>query len=220
MNYQVMPDMAQDEYDALKEDIAERGVMVPIEFDENGNVLDGHHRLKICVELGIEDYPKIVRTGMSEAEKWTHARKLNMARRHLTREQRREMIQEQIKDTPELSDRQIAKILGVSHSTVGIIRRELIESGQVDESTTSIGADGKEYKRHREPLDKYALFTVDEYNAVRKYINSETDIEKLTKAKDILDELKDEILETNLDIDIKINELLKNIKNDDANVTK
>ena len=128
MKYQVMPDMAQDEYEALKEDIAERGVMIPIEFDENGNVLDGHHRLKICAELGIADYPKIIRAGMSETEKWTHARKLNMARRHLTREQRREMIRAQIKDTPELSDRQIARMLGVSHSTVGIIRRELIES--------------------------------------------------------------------------------------------
>ena len=64
MKYQVMPDMAQDEYNALKEDIAERGIMAPIEFDESGNVLDGHRRLKICAELGIENYPKIVRTGI------------------------------------------------------------------------------------------------------------------------------------------------------------
>jgi len=178
MNYQVMPDMAQEEYDALKEDIAERGVMVPIEFDEQGNVLDGHHRLKICVELGIEDYPKIIRTGMSEPEKWTHARKLNMARRHLTREQRRELVQAQIKDTPELSDRQIAKMLGVSNSTVSLMRAELIGNGQVCESHTSIGADGKEYRRRDEieTLDKYALFTDDKYNAVRKHISSVNNI--------------------------------------------
>jgi len=210
MNYQVMPDMAQEEYEALKDDIAERGVMVPIEFDEQGNVLDGHHRLKICAELGIEDYPKIIRTGMSEPEKWTHARKLNMARRHLTREQRRELIQEQIKDTPELSDRQIAKMLGVSHSTVGIIRGELIDSGQVDNSTTSIGLDGKEYKRNRDTLDKYVLFTDEQYNVVREYINSENDPDRLEKAIDILQDMQNNVAETLLEVEKKINELIKN----------
>ena len=44
--YQVMPELSADEYSELKTDIKERGVMVPIEFDELGNTLDGHHRLK------------------------------------------------------------------------------------------------------------------------------------------------------------------------------
>ena len=214
MKYQVMPDMAQDEYDALKEDIAERGVMVPIEFDEDGNVLDGHHRLRICVELGIDDYPKIVRSGMSEAEKWTHARKLNMARRHLTREQRREMIRVQIKDTPELSDRQIAKMLGVSNSTVGIIRRDLIEDGEVCESHTSIGADGKEYKRYRETdVDKFVLFTVDDYYAIRERIASANDEDELREIIRILEESQNDVCETLLEVEHKIRDLMKNDKN-------
>ena len=214
MKYQVMPDMAQDEYEALKEDIAERGVMVPIEFDEDGNVLDGHHRLKICTELGIEDYPKIVRSGMSEAEKWTHARKLNMARRHLTREQRREMIRAQVKDTPELSDRQIAKMLGVSHSTIGIIRGELIESGQVDESTTSIGLDGKEYRRREtDELDRYALFTIDDCYAIRERIISANDENELKEIIHILNEAQIDQSEILLEVERKFGELIKNNKN-------
>ena len=74
------------------------------------------------------------------------------------------MIRRQIKDTPELSDRQIAKMLGVSNSTIGIIRRDLIEDGQVCESHTSIGLDGKEYKRHRETeaANKFVLLTTDD----------------------------------------------------------
>ena len=215
MKYQVMPDMAQDEYNALKEDIAERGVMVPIEFDEDGNVLDGHRRLKICAELGIDDYPKIVRSGMSEAEKWTHARKLNMARRHLTREQRREMIRGQIKDTPELSDRHIAKMLGVSNSTVGIIRRDLIEDGEVCESHTSIGADGKEYKRHRETeaANKFVLLTVDDYYAIRDRIASANDEDELKEIVRILQEARYEQAELLLEVDRKFGELMKNNKN-------
>ena len=57
MIYQVMPNLSAEEYAELKADIQLRGVMVPIEFDEKGNVLDGHHRLQICGELGITDYP-------------------------------------------------------------------------------------------------------------------------------------------------------------------
>jgi len=211
MNYQVMPDMTQEEYDALKEDIAERGVMVSLEFDENGNVLDGHHRLKICAELGIEDYPKIIRAGMSEPEKWTHARKLNMARRHLTREQRRELIQAQIKDTPELSDRQIAKMLGVSNSTVSLLRRELIENGQVCESHTSLGSDGKEYKRYRgaNELDKYALFTADDCHAIRERIRLVSDEDELRKIILILRESRHDVAEALIETERKITELSK-----------
>ena len=145
--YQVMPELSADEYSELKADIKERGVMVPIEFDEFGNTLDGHHRLKICEELGITDYPKVIRAGMTEEPKRTHARKLNMARRQLSQEQRRDLIREQLKETPEKSDRQIAAALGVSNSTVSSQRKEMVANHQLCESHSSIGADGRERPR-------------------------------------------------------------------------
>ena len=52
---------------------------------------------------------------MTEEQKRTHTRKLNMARRQLSQEQRRDLIREQLKETPEKSDRQIAASLGVDH---------------------------------------------------------------------------------------------------------
>lgn len=145
--YQVMPNLTDDEYTELKNDIAERGVMVPIEFDEHGNVLDGHHRLKVCEELGIKDYPKVIRAGMTEEEKRTHARKLNMARRQLNQEQRRALIQAQLKETPEKSDRQIAEGLGVTNKTVAAQRRVLESTEEIPQLKTNIGADGKERPR-------------------------------------------------------------------------
>jgi hypothetical protein len=39
--YQVMPALPAEDYEALKADIAARGVMVAIEVDEYGNILDG-----------------------------------------------------------------------------------------------------------------------------------------------------------------------------------
>lgn len=143
MNYQVMPDLTPEEYAELKADIAERGVMVPVEFDEFGNVLDGHHRLRACKELGITDYPKVVRAGLSEEGKRTHARKLNMLRRQLTREQRQELIRQQLRETPERSDNSIAKDLGVDHKTVSSQREELEATWEIPKLDRTIGADGK-----------------------------------------------------------------------------
>jgi N6-adenosine-specific RNA methylase IME4/transposase len=87
---------------------------------------------------------------MSEEQKLTHARKLNMARRHLDRGQKNELIQAQLIDTPQVSDRQIAKDLGVSNSTVSICRKSLESSGELCDSHSSIGIDGKERPRQIE----------------------------------------------------------------------
>ena len=56
--YQVLPSMPPEQFEALKADIAERGVLVPIDVDEDGHILDGHHRYRVCTELGITDFPK------------------------------------------------------------------------------------------------------------------------------------------------------------------
>jgi ParB-like chromosome segregation protein Spo0J len=53
MNFQVLPPLSGEDYAALKSDIAVRGVLVPVEYDEEGNILDGHHRVHICAELGM-----------------------------------------------------------------------------------------------------------------------------------------------------------------------
>lgn len=150
-DYQVMPPLAAEEYEELKNDIARRGVMVPVEFDEDGNVLDGHHRLRICEELGITDYPKVIRAGMSEEEKRTHARKLNMARRQLNREQRQELIRAQLLETPGRSDRQIASALGVDHKTVSAKRSEMQRIGEIPQSSRRT-KDGRIYPAERKPV--------------------------------------------------------------------
>ena len=80
--YQLLPSLSDDEYQALKADIAKRGVMVPVERDEDGAILDGHHRQRIADELGITA-PTVTRAGLSEADKREHVLKLNLLRRQL-----------------------------------------------------------------------------------------------------------------------------------------
>lgn len=141
--YQLLPPLTDDEYDSLKQDIIERGVIVPVIFDEDGNVLDGHHRKKICEELGLV-YPSEIKSGLSETEKRSLARSLNMKRRHLNRQQKRMLIAEELTDNPTLSNLALATLLGVSDVTVAKVRRELGLTGDV------VGADGKTYASVRQ----------------------------------------------------------------------
>lgn len=141
--YQLMPALTPDEYKALKADIALRGVQVPIEYDEKGQILDGHHRLRICSELGIKHWPRIVRSGFTEPEKRQHVRRLNLDRRHLNTAQRRELIEQELLESPEKSDRSVAVALGVSHKTVGTVRGRIEASGTALLVERRVGRDGK-----------------------------------------------------------------------------
>jgi N6-adenosine-specific RNA methylase IME4 len=141
--WQVMPPLSADEYQALKADIALRGVMVPVEYDQDGAVIDGRHRVRACQELGPTDWPRIARTYESEADRRLQARRLNLDRRHLSQESRRALIADELRDDPTRSNRQIAAELGVSHVTVGEIRNSLQATGQIDQLDRTVGADGK-----------------------------------------------------------------------------
>ena len=107
--YQLLPELTSDEYAALKDDIAKRGVQVPVEYDENGAILDGHHRVQICHELGIDDWPRVVRKGMSEDAKRRHVIALNLARRHLS-ESQRQLVAAKLAGLPKGANQYDAKV--------------------------------------------------------------------------------------------------------------
>ena len=152
MQYQLLPALTAEEYDALKADIGERGVQVPVEYDEQGYILDGHHRVQICQELGIPDWPRIVRQGMSEEQKIGHVLALNLNRRHLSREQRQEL--EATLRQLGMSTRDIAVRVGVSDVQVW---RDLSGATYVAPEVIT-GRDGKSYPARKstesqEPYD-------------------------------------------------------------------
>lgn len=144
--YQVMPSLSTDERAELKADIAARGVLVPVEYDEVGNILDGHHRVELCGELGIINWPRFVRTGLSEEEKRQHARRLNLARRHLDQAQRRDLIAAELREAPDASNRKIAAGLGVDDKTVATVRADLESTAEIPQLKERKGRDGKARK--------------------------------------------------------------------------
>ncbi len=120
--FQVMPDLAPDELAALEADIAERGVVVPVVLDQHGRVLDGHHRRAIADRLGLP-CPVETREVVDDEDARQTALALNVTRRHLTREQRRDLIARECQARPGDSDRAIARRFGCSPSTVAAVRR-------------------------------------------------------------------------------------------------
>jgi hypothetical protein len=141
--YQLLPPLSQAEYDALRDDIAAAGIRQPIDVDENGVILDGHHRKQIADELGIECPERVVR-GLAEFAKADYALTVNAARRHLDRDGKRELVKASLKLHPRLSDREHARRCGVSHNTVSGVRVAMEESGQLVSLTSRTGGDGRE----------------------------------------------------------------------------
>jgi len=45
----LLPNLQDDEFEALREDIRKRGIIVPIVVDERRQVIDGQHRLRIAL---------------------------------------------------------------------------------------------------------------------------------------------------------------------------
>ena len=146
MNYQVCDPLTPEEYAALKASIAATGAEVPIVVDENGDIIDGHHRMRAYYELkseGVEVEPpaKDIRRGLSETEKRNLARTLNAVRRQMTKEQRDRLIVAMRQD--KMSQRQIAAAVGVTQPTVSNV---LNNAGDKYLSPATItGADGKQY---------------------------------------------------------------------------
>ena len=130
VRYQVMPPLSSEEYQELHDDIKANGVLEPIHVDEEGVVIDGHHRSKIANELGIP-CPVITHDDLDDVGKRSLAFTLNLKRRHLNREQRRALIAESLKSDPQLSNREHARRTGVDHKTVQSIRGESEESGEI-----------------------------------------------------------------------------------------
>ncbi len=166
--YQYLPEMSQEEFGALKADIATHGVLVAIELDEAGLILDGHHRLRAWSELRaggvkVPDYPRVIRRFKSEEEKVGHVLSLNLSRRHLSREQRMELVARLREE--QWSHRRIAAILGVDEITV---RRDLKGATDVAPDRT-LGIDGRCYPATRpRPLPSIVVGSArDEQRAVR-----------------------------------------------------
>lgn len=167
--YQTMPALTADEYRQLEDSILTHGIQVPVLMDEHGAPIDGHNRLEIADKHGI-DCPSIVREGLADAEKIALSISLNIDRRQLTREQRREIIAKSLTAHPDLTDREHARRTGASPTTVGTVRAKLENEGAVSKLDTR-----KDPRGYEQPAAKPAVQRVTETQTIQHV--TETPIE-------------------------------------------
>src|SRR5262249_26232546 len=129
-----IPTPSEDDRKRLRASIKRhKKVLVPIIVDGPGNVIDGEARLQIAAEEGLPPsaVPVRVEHTRSLEESRDMCRDINLARRHLTREQLRQVIEEALKEDPSKSNRKIAAEVGVDEGTVRITRQRLEATAEI-----------------------------------------------------------------------------------------
>ena len=120
-------------------------------------LLDGRNRLEAISRIyddpeeraeAIDDAlyqgegPRFAALLYGETDPYAYVVSVNLHRRHLTPEQKRELVAKLLADRPERSDRATAKLAHVSPTTVGAVRATLVERGEVSKLDTRVGVDG------------------------------------------------------------------------------
>jgi hypothetical protein len=81
--------------------------------------------------------------GLSEQEKRSQVRALNLSRRHLDYSAKRQIIADEIREHPDRSNRWIARSLGVDDKTVTSVRSGMQSTSEVPKLGFTLGSDGK-----------------------------------------------------------------------------
>jgi hypothetical protein len=174
----LFPKMSGEDLDALAEDIKQRGLVTDIVVWKNGggiSLFDGRNRLDALDRIGFLRWSKSnERLQCRMPPNWDFrdlrytyadttqdpydlALSLNVHRRHLTGEQKREVIAKVLAARPERSNRQIGKQVGASPHTVGSVRAELESTGQIAQLKKTTGADGKDRPAHKPASEQLKL---------------------------------------------------------------
>lgn len=148
--YQYLPPLDAETRENLKQSIKDQGVLVAIEQDECGNILDGHHRIILCQELGIREYPVVRRLGMSEEQKIRYTIDINENRRRPDENNKKFAALKLRSDGR--SVREIAELVSASVGSVhnwvsGVQSLNTCE----DEDERITGRDGKSYPASKPP---------------------------------------------------------------------
>jgi ParB-like chromosome segregation protein Spo0J len=149
----VFPEMGEMELRELTQDIKANGQLEPIVIHQ-GKILDGRNRYLACKLAGVEpttiEFNPVATCRTAEEYVWS----MNVQRRHLRADQRREVIAKLLRADPTKSNRQIASQAKADNKTVGVVRREMEATEEIPQLPETVGADGK--KRTAKPKRKVA----------------------------------------------------------------
>ncbi len=142
----IMP-MSSEDLERLTADIKVNGIRHPVIVYRKGGtlyVLAGWHRREIAVKLGIPVPVEEVEGTAKERREFCITE--NLARRHLTATQKRDIIEYLLKVNPSKSNKSLAKETGTTKETVKAARGRLEAGGEIRPLNKVKGTDGKTYK--------------------------------------------------------------------------
>ena len=172
------PMMSGDEFEQFIKDIAKNGQREGIvlwtpeqpetTLPQKVYVLDGRNRLD-AIERAFAHDPAAYGDKIVKALCWDPSRggtahllygdtdpfkaseSLNLHRRHLTSKKKRELIASLVRENPERSDREIARLAKATPTTAGKVRAALEESGDVSKLDTRPDSTGRIQRAHKLP---------------------------------------------------------------------
>jgi hypothetical protein len=138
-------------------------------------LLDGRNRLDAIEVVGgttvavRAGYPDCDFRVLQDGDPYDLVVSFNVHRRHLSAEQKRELIEKLLKAKPATSDRQIAKQTKSSPTTVGTVRKSMEKAGDVSKLDTRTDTKGRE-----QPAERKRRITKEEKEFHEKYEARET----------------------------------------------
>jgi hypothetical protein len=140
----MFPPIFEEDFSKLVADIKENGLHQPVILYQ-GKILDGNNRYRACDQARIE--PRFADFKGTDAQAQAYVVSANIHRRHLSPDQRREIIATLLKVDPTKSDRQIAATAKVDNKTVAAVRGRMEATEEIPQLDKTTGADGKTRKR-------------------------------------------------------------------------
>jgi hypothetical protein len=175
----IFPLMEGEEFEALVADIKAHALRTKITLHE-GKILDGRNRYRAMLAAGhttpissghFFKYKSLV-PGDTPLD---YVIRANLHRRHLTAEQKREVIAKLLKAQPEKSDRQIGKMAKVSKNTAKSVRDEMEARGQIDHVETRTDTKGRKQPAKKSTKKTDAAKRAAEYRARKEQREHEAD---------------------------------------------
>ena len=154
---ELIPMMSDAELDELATDIAKHGLYQAVAY-HGDELLDGRNRLAAINRIEDEKrrndllgFVAATKRALEVRDPIAYVISANVRRRHLTAEQKRGVVAALLKETPARSDRETARLADSNRTTVGQVRRELEQTGDVSIIDTRTDSAGRRQPATRPP---------------------------------------------------------------------
>jgi hypothetical protein len=144
------PMLPDDELGELAADIEQHGLRQAIDF-QGDELLDGRNRFAAIYRIKDETrrndllgFVASTKRVMQVSDPAAYVISANVRRRHLSAEQKREIIAALLKEDPQRSDSATAKVANVSDKTVASVRRNMEERSEIPNVSTRTDTAGRQ----------------------------------------------------------------------------